>query len=85
MKRRAGGVRRQLDREIDEASRVHRIQFRMPGGPWVYLASNGNGTMSLDVAHQFPSREAAETRAAAMQGPRSSLQARVVSTKAPSP
>ena len=72
----------QLNQEIAEALSIHRIQFRVPGSPWVWLTPNGSGTMNPLGAYKFPSREAAEARAATMQGPRSSLQAKVVSMKA---
>ncbi len=72
----------QIEREIADVSSIHRVQYRVPGSPWVWLASSGSGTMDPDGAHEFSSREAAEKRAAAIGGPSSSVQAKAVTTRA---
>lgn len=72
----------QLQREIDALYTVHRVQFQVPGSPWVWVGERGSGTMNPDAAFRYPSREAAETAVRAMTGPRSSLLAKAVSTKA---
>lgn len=54
----------------------HCVQFCIPGSPWVWLASNGRGTIDPDAAHDFGSPEAAKNRAAAMQSPRSNIRAK---------
>jgi len=63
--------------------RIHRLQMQVPGGPRVWLAPSGSGTMDPDSAHQFPTREAAEKHAAAISGPRSSHKVFVISTPRP--
>jgi len=69
-----------------ELSQRELVTFQMPGSQWAYVAATGSGgTMSPDAAFDFGSREAAEARAAAMQGPRSSLRAKVTSTSRPKP
>jgi hypothetical protein len=56
----------------------YRVQFRVPGGMWVWATDRGTGTMNPDGAKVFPSKEAAEDAARRIQGPHSSLQAKVV-------
>lgn len=73
----------QRERELSEErekSQRWLVTFQMPGSPWVYVAATGSGsTMDPDAALDFGSRDAAESRATAMQGPRSSLRAKVTS------
>lgn len=72
----------QRERELaEERERSQRwlVTFQVPGSPWVYLAATGSGTMDPDAAVDFGSRSAAEARAVAMQGPRSSIRAKVTS------
>jgi hypothetical protein len=66
--------------EALEKSQRWLVMFQMPGSQWSYVAVGGSGnTMNPDTAFDFGSREAAESRAEAMQGPRSSLRAKVTS------
>jgi len=66
--------------EALEASQRWLVTFQMPGSQRAYVASTGSGsTMSPDIAIDFGSRARAEAYAAAMQGPRSSLRAKVTS------
>jgi hypothetical protein len=73
----------QRDRERAEAlekSQRWLVMFQMPGSQWAYVARTGSGnTMDPDAAFDFGSRDAAESHAASMQGPRSSLRAKVTS------
>ena len=62
------------------------VMFQMPGSQWAYVATTGSGsTMSPDDAFDFGSRDAAESHAAEMQGPRSSLRTKVISRPKKSP
>lgn len=56
---------------------AYRVQFRVPGGVWVWVKGTSQ-TMDPSQATIFASKEDAEQVAARIQGPRSSLQARVV-------
>lgn len=72
----------QRERELAEEREKNQrwlVTFQVPGSPWVYVAATGSGTMDPDAAFDFGSCSAAESRAAAMQGPRSSLRAKVTS------
>ena len=77
---------RELERDVlrrlaEEREKRQRwlVTFQLPGSPWVYVTRSGSGTLNPDDAFDFGSRDAAESRAAAMQGPRSSLRAKVTS------
>ena len=59
---------------------------QVPGSQWAYVAmTSGGSTMSPDDAFDFGSRDAAESYAAEMQGPRSSIRAKVISRLKKSP
>lgn len=60
-----------------QSRETHRVQFRVPGGVWVWVKGTSQ-TMDPSQASRFASKEEAEQVAARLQGPRSSLQARVV-------
>ncbi len=69
----------ELELEREKANRWL-VTFQMPGSAWAYVARTGSGsTMNPDGAHDFGSRAAAEAHAASLQGPRSSLRAKVTS------
>lgn len=76
-------TKRQREQEAAEAAEKRRswlVMFQVPGSSWVYVAKTGSGgTLDPDGAFDFGSRDAAESRATAMQGPRSSLRAKVTS------
>jgi len=81
--KKARKTKAQLERER-ELSQRWLVTFQMPGSQWAYVARTGSGsTMSPDSAFDFGSREAAESHAATMQGPRSSLRAKVTSRPKP--
>ena len=78
-KRTSRKTKAQRERELEKSQRWL-VMFQMPGSQWAYVARTGSGSaMSPDAAHDFGSRDAAEAQANALQGPRSSLRAKVTS------
>ncbi len=79
--KKARKTKAQLEHEHEQAQRWL-VMFQMPGSQWAYVARTGSGsTMNPDAAFDFGSRAAAESHAASMQGPRSSLRAKVTSRR----